>query len=37
MMNHPISITDVAALAVYKQMEPGIKRLLKTNKRPKQK
>jgi hypothetical protein len=36
-MNHPTSVGEEAALAVYKQIEPGIKRLLETNKRPKQK
>jgi hypothetical protein len=36
-MTHPTSVPDAAALAIYRQIEPGIKRLLETNKRPKQK
>jgi hypothetical protein len=36
-MNHPNLVADAAAIAVYKQIEPGIKQLLERNKRPKQK
>jgi hypothetical protein len=34
---HPNSVADAAAMAVYKQIEMEIKRLLEMNKRPKQK
>jgi hypothetical protein len=33
-LNHPTSVDDATATAVYKQLEPGVKRLLETKKRP---
>jgi hypothetical protein len=33
--DHPVSVDNATATTVYKQLEPGIKRLLETNKRPK--
>jgi hypothetical protein len=33
--DHPASIDNAVAAVVYRQMEPGIKRLLETGKRPK--
>jgi hypothetical protein len=33
--DHPTSVDNTTAVTVYKQLEPGIKRLLETNKRPK--
>jgi hypothetical protein len=34
-LDHPASVDNAVATTVYQQMEPGIKRLLETGKKPK--